>query len=231
MLCLLSQEGGTPRRRTRIRWSATIQKPISGPCVPPWRSGATGLALLSWTGRFSSWGERKVGTGESQENVYKCTFDFSNSVLGAIIFCSFATAVITFGFQVTSWNYSFATCFRYHDTIERYCEDTDTWEIVGEMTTSRSWLSCVSLQLRKDIHVNSCTETPNDSWARGVWEVPIFPGRGPGTLTEMGLYKAYGEPLSLCGNKGRLSSSVTRQLSSFSTYTYCICFGFWRVNI
>lgn len=54
-------------------------------------------------------------------------------------------------------------CFRYHDTIERYCEDNDTWEIVGELYTSRSWLSCVSLQLRKDIHVSSRTETPNDS--------------------------------------------------------------------
>uniref|UniRef100_A0A8C8G862 BTB domain-containing protein n=1 Tax=Oncorhynchus tshawytscha TaxID=74940 RepID=A0A8C8G862_ONCTS len=40
---------------------------------------------------------------------------------------------------------------RYHDTIERYCEETDSWEIVGEMPTSRSWLSCVSLQLRKDM--------------------------------------------------------------------------------
>ncbi|TNN85481.1 Kelch-like protein 20 [Liparis tanakae] len=39
---------------------------------------------------------------------------------------------------------------RYHDTIERYCDETDTWEIVAEMPTSRSWLSCVSLQLRKD---------------------------------------------------------------------------------
>ncbi|KAI4888105.1 hypothetical protein NFI96_021830 [Prochilodus magdalenae] len=44
---------------------------------------------------------------------------------------------------------------RYHDTIERYCEETDTWEIVGEMPTSRSWLSCVSLQLRKDTHAAS----------------------------------------------------------------------------
>ncbi|XP_037648785.1 kelch-like protein 20 [Sebastes umbrosus] len=44
---------------------------------------------------------------------------------------------------------------RYHDTIERYCDETDAWEIVGEMPTSRSWLSCVSLQLRKDIHVSS----------------------------------------------------------------------------
>ncbi|KAM9392378.1 kelch-like protein 24 [Pholidichthys leucotaenia] len=39
---------------------------------------------------------------------------------------------------------------RYHDTIETYCDGTDTWEIVGEMPTSRSWLSCVSLQLRRD---------------------------------------------------------------------------------
>jgi len=39
---------------------------------------------------------------------------------------------------------------RYHDTIERYCDETDTWEIVGEMPTSRSWLSCVSMPLQKD---------------------------------------------------------------------------------
>lgn len=41
---------------------------------------------------------------------------------------------------------------RYHDTIERYCDETDSWEIVGEMPTSRSWLSCVSLQMRKESH-------------------------------------------------------------------------------
>uniref|UniRef100_A0A8P4G943 BACK domain-containing protein n=1 Tax=Dicentrarchus labrax TaxID=13489 RepID=A0A8P4G943_DICLA len=52
---------------------------------------------------------------------------------------------------------------RYHDTIERYCDETDMWEIVGEMPTSRSWLSCVSLQLRKDIHISSCPGTPNDN--------------------------------------------------------------------
>ncbi|KAM9843414.1 kelch-like protein 24 isoform 2-T3 [Aulostomus maculatus] len=52
---------------------------------------------------------------------------------------------------------------RYHDTIERYCDDTDTWEIVGEMPTSRSWLSCVSLQLRKDIPMGSCPGTPSDN--------------------------------------------------------------------
>ncbi|XP_029997656.1 kelch-like protein diablo [Sphaeramia orbicularis] len=52
---------------------------------------------------------------------------------------------------------------RYHDTIERYCDETDTWEIVGEMPTSRSWLSCVSLQLRKDIHMSSCPSMPNDN--------------------------------------------------------------------
>ncbi|KAM6914036.1 kelch-like protein 24 isoform 2-T2 [Lycodopsis pacificus] len=54
---------------------------------------------------------------------------------------------------------------RYHDTIERYCDETDTWEIVGEMPTSRSWLSCVSLQLRKDIHMSSYPGTPNDDRA------------------------------------------------------------------
>lgn len=60
------------------------------------------------------------------------------------------------------------TC-RYHDTIERYCDETDMWEIVGEMPTSRSWLSCVSLQLRKDIHVSSCPGTPNDNWSGTSW--------------------------------------------------------------
>ncbi|XP_068192822.1 kelch-like protein 3 isoform X4 [Antennarius striatus] len=52
---------------------------------------------------------------------------------------------------------------RYHDTIERYCDETDTWEIVGEMPTSRSWLSCVSLQLRKDIHICSGPGTPHSN--------------------------------------------------------------------
>ncbi|XP_028267808.1 kelch-like protein 20 isoform X2 [Parambassis ranga] len=52
---------------------------------------------------------------------------------------------------------------RYHDTIERYCDETDTWEIIGEMPTSRSWLSCVPLRLRKDIHVSSCPGTPKDN--------------------------------------------------------------------
>ncbi|XP_056143941.1 kelch-like protein diablo isoform X2 [Lampris incognitus] len=49
---------------------------------------------------------------------------------------------------------------RYHDTIERYCDETDLWELVGEMPTSRSWLSCVSLQLRKDAHMGSCHGPP-----------------------------------------------------------------------
>lgn len=52
---------------------------------------------------------------------------------------------------------------RYHDTIERYCNETDTWEIVAEMPTSRSSLSCVSLLLRKNIHMSSCPESPNDN--------------------------------------------------------------------
>ncbi|XP_066546115.1 kelch-like protein diablo isoform X2 [Amia ocellicauda] len=51
---------------------------------------------------------------------------------------------------------------RYHDTIERYCEETDSWEIVGEMPTSRSWLSCVSLQVRKDARSASRPETASE---------------------------------------------------------------------
>ncbi|MBN3311543.1 KLH20 protein, partial [Atractosteus spatula] len=51
---------------------------------------------------------------------------------------------------------------RYHDTIERYCEEADSWEIVGEMPTSRSWLSCVSLQVRKDARGASRPGTASD---------------------------------------------------------------------
>ncbi|XP_072771890.1 kelch-like protein 24 isoform X1 [Nerophis lumbriciformis] len=51
---------------------------------------------------------------------------------------------------------------RYHDTIESFCDITDTWEIVGELPSSRSWLSCVSLLLRKDISCNICPSKPND---------------------------------------------------------------------
>nr|XP_033771756.1 kelch-like protein diablo isoform X3 [Geotrypetes seraphini] len=40
---------------------------------------------------------------------------------------------------------------RYHDTVERYCEQTDSWELAGDMPTSRSWLSCVPLQICKDM--------------------------------------------------------------------------------
>ena len=31
----------------------------------------------------------------------------------------------------------------YHDTIECYDPVADKWELVGEMGSSRSWLSCV----------------------------------------------------------------------------------------
>lgn len=65
---------------------------------------------------------------------------------------------------------------RYHDTIERYCDETDTWEIVGEMPTSRSSLSCVSLLLRKDIHISSCPGTPNDNWLQVLGRWKAFTG-------------------------------------------------------
>ena len=38
--------------------------------------------------------------------------------------------------------------FRYHDTIEAYDPIRDVWENVGEMPSSRSWLSCVPLMVR-----------------------------------------------------------------------------------
>ncbi|XP_067881949.1 kelch-like protein 20 isoform X3 [Heterodontus francisci] len=43
---------------------------------------------------------------------------------------------------------------RYHDTIEQYSEETGKWEIFGEMLTSRSWLSCVSVKIQKDAWPN-----------------------------------------------------------------------------
>ncbi|XP_029441731.1 kelch-like protein 20 isoform X1 [Rhinatrema bivittatum] len=50
---------------------------------------------------------------------------------------------------------------RYHDTVERYCEQTDSWEIVGEMPSSRSWLSCVPLQIRKAVAAGDPREQEN----------------------------------------------------------------------
>jgi len=46
---------------------------------------------------------------------------------------------------------------RYHDTIERYDAESDQWLVVGEMPSSRSWLSCVALQIKKD-HSSVCGE-------------------------------------------------------------------------
>ena len=40
---------------------------------------------------------------------------------------------------------------RYHDTIESYDPLTDTWTVVGDMPSSRSWLSSVALTIRKDL--------------------------------------------------------------------------------
>jgi hypothetical protein len=40
---------------------------------------------------------------------------------------------------------------RYHDTIECYSAETDSWQLTGDMPTSRSWLSCVPLQVRKPL--------------------------------------------------------------------------------
>ena len=36
----------------------------------------------------------------------------------------------------------------YHDTIECYDPIADKWDLVGEMGSSRSWLSCVGLTVK-----------------------------------------------------------------------------------
>ncbi|CAG2055296.1 unnamed protein product, partial [Timema podura] len=51
---------------------------------------------------------------------------------------------------------------RYHDTIECYSPDSDTWQLTGEMPTSRSWLSCVPLQ-DLEFKANLCAVGPK--WA------------------------------------------------------------------
>ena len=48
----------------------------------------------------------------------------------------------------TNFNTIFLNDSRYHDTIEAYDPVRDVWENVGEMPSSRSWLSCVPLMVR-----------------------------------------------------------------------------------
>ncbi|XP_014243355.1 kelch-like protein 12 isoform X2 [Cimex lectularius] len=45
---------------------------------------------------------------------------------------------------------------KYHASIEVYNPETDTWTLSGEMLTSRSWLGCVPLQVRK----SNCRDVP-----------------------------------------------------------------------
>lgn len=35
----------------------------------------------------------------------------------------------------------------FHDTIESYDPTTDTWTMIGEMLTGRSWLACAPLRV------------------------------------------------------------------------------------
>ena len=48
---------------------------------------------------------------------------------------------------------------RYHDTIECYDPQEDKWDIVGEMSSSRSWLSCVGLTV--SVPQMFCNENPH----------------------------------------------------------------------
>ena len=49
---------------------------------------------------------------------------------------------------------------RYHDTIECYDVSADEWTIVGEMPSSRSWLSCVAMTIRRDLVFKHDKVTP-----------------------------------------------------------------------
>ena len=40
---------------------------------------------------------------------------------------------------------------RYHDTIESYDPETDTWRIIGELQSCRSWLSCSPVFVKKEL--------------------------------------------------------------------------------
>ena len=40
---------------------------------------------------------------------------------------------------------------RYHDTIECYDPASDSWGVVGDLPSSRSWLSAVALTIRRDL--------------------------------------------------------------------------------
>ena len=53
----------------------------------------------------------------------------------------------------------------YHDTIECYDPIQDKWELVGEMGSSRSWLSCVGLTVK--LGVGSATGEEK-SWRWGI---------------------------------------------------------------
>jgi len=52
----------------------------------------------------------------------------------------------------------------YHDTIESYDPALDKWDIVGEMGSSRSWLSCVGLTVKME----SGTTAEEKSWRWGI---------------------------------------------------------------
>ena len=79
---------------------------------------------------------------------------------------------IFLGCLVIAYRLVVLMCFsffsRYHDTIECYDEASDVWEIIGEMPTSRSWLSCVAMTIRKDLapkdKVTSCIVWPQSGW-------------------------------------------------------------------
>lgn len=65
------------------------------------------------------------------------------------------TYVLYMGAKIISFEDTYSRDFilgwdHYHDTIESYDPALDKWDIVGEMGSSRSWLSCVGLTVKME---------------------------------------------------------------------------------
>ena len=55
----------------------------------------------------------------------------------------------------------------FHDTIECYTPETNSWIHVGEMLTGRSWLSCAPLRVSRYIYI--CIYKLTSKWWKERW--------------------------------------------------------------
>ncbi|XP_063244711.1 uncharacterized protein LOC134545858 isoform X3 [Bacillus rossius redtenbacheri] len=105
---------------------------------------------------------------------------------------------------------------RYHDTIECYNPDTDSWQLTGDMPTSRSWLSCVTLQVT--CAVTTAHVTVVQGVLRGIQQTsrasgkPYYSFQGiPYAKPPVGplRFKAPQEPLSWTGVRDALHEGAS----------------------